>query len=62
MAASLAKGTTIIRNAACEPHVCALARLLNKMGAQISGIGSNQLTIEGVDRLGSAEHEIESDY
>ena len=62
MAASLAKGTTIIRNAACEPHVCALARLLNKMGAQISGIGSNQLIIEGVDRLGGAEHEIESDY
>jgi UDP-N-acetylglucosamine 1-carboxyvinyltransferase len=62
MAASLAKGTTIIRNAACEPHVCSLARLLNSMGAQISGIGSNQLTIEGVDRLGGAVHEIESDY
>jgi UDP-N-acetylglucosamine 1-carboxyvinyltransferase len=62
MAASLAKGTTIIRNAACEPHVCALARLLNAMGAQITGIGSNQLTIEGVERLGGATHEIESDY
>ena len=62
MAAATASGTTIIRNAACEPHVCALARLLNKMGAQITGIGSNQLTIEGVDRLGGAEHEIESDY
>ena len=62
MAASLARGTTIIRNAACEPHVCALARLLNKMGAKISGIGSNQLIIEGVERLGGAEHEIESDY
>lgn len=62
MAAATAKGTTIIRNAACEPHVCALARLLNNMGAKISGIGSNQLVIEGVDRLGSAVHEIESDY
>jgi UDP-N-acetylglucosamine 1-carboxyvinyltransferase len=62
MAASLAKGTTIIRNAASEPHVCALARLLNKMGAKISGIGSNQLVIEGVERLGGAQHEIESDY
>ena len=62
MAASLAKGTTVIRNAACEPHVCALANLLNAMGAKISGIGSNQLVIEGVERLGGAEHEIESDY
>lgn len=62
MAATLARGTTVIRNAACEPHVCALARLLNKMGAKISGIGSNQLIIEGVDRLGGAHHEIESDY
>jgi UDP-N-acetylglucosamine 1-carboxyvinyltransferase len=62
MAAATAKGTTIIRNAACEPHVCALARLLNNLGANISGIGSNQLVIEGVDRLGGAVHEIESDY
>jgi UDP-N-acetylglucosamine 1-carboxyvinyltransferase len=62
MAASLAKGTTIIRNAACEPHVCNLARMLNSMGAQISGIGSNQLTIQGVERLGGTTHEIESDY
>jgi UDP-N-acetylglucosamine 1-carboxyvinyltransferase len=62
MAASLAKGTTIIRNAACEPHVCALANMLNKMGAKISGIGSNQLVIEGVESLGGTVHEIESDY
>jgi len=62
MAASLAKGTTILRNAACEPHVCQLARLINKMGGQISGIGTNTLTIQGVDRLGGARHEIESDY
>ncbi len=62
MAAATAKGTTVIRNAACEPHVCALARLLNAMGARISGVGSNQLTIEGVERLGGADHEVESDY
>ena len=62
MAASLARGTTVIRNAACEPHVCALARMLVKMGAKIDGIGSNTLTIEGVDRLGGCDHTIESDY
>ncbi|MGC6416152.1 MAG: UDP-N-acetylglucosamine 1-carboxyvinyltransferase [Bradymonadia bacterium] len=62
MAATLARGTTIIRNAACEPHVCALARMLVSMGAHIEGIGSNTLTIEGVDRLGGCEHTIESDY
>ncbi len=62
MAASLAKGTTILRNAASEPHVCALARMLVKMGAQIEGIGSNTLTIHGVDQLHGVEHEIESDY
>ncbi len=62
MAASLAKGTTTLRNAASEPHVCALARMLVKMGAEIEGIGSNTLTIHGVDRLRGVEHEIESDY
>jgi UDP-N-acetylglucosamine 1-carboxyvinyltransferase len=62
MAASLAQGKTIIRNAACEPHVCALAKMLNQMGAKISGIGSNQLEIEGVEELGGTVHEIESDY
>jgi len=62
MAAVLAKGTTIIRNAACEPHVQDLAHLLNAMGAHISGIGSNTLTIEGVDQLRGAECEIGADY
>ena len=52
MAASLAKGTTILRNAACEPHVCNLARMINSMGGKIQGIGTNTLTIEGVDTLG----------
>lgn len=62
MAAALANGTTILRNAACEPHVCALARMLVSMGAHIDGIGTNTLRIEGVDSLGGTEHEIESDY
>lgn len=62
MAAALAKGTTILRNAACEPHVCALARMLVSMGAHIDGIGTNTLRIEGVDSLGGTKHEIESDY
>lgn len=58
MAAVLAKGATVIYNAACEPYVQQLCRLLNKMGADISGIGSNQLVIEGVDKLHGAEHRI----
>ncbi len=62
MAAVLARGTTIIRNAACEPHVQELAHLLNAMGSRISGIGTNTLTIEGVDRLHGAEVEIGADY
>jgi UDP-N-acetylglucosamine 1-carboxyvinyltransferase len=62
MAASLAKGTTILRNAASEPHVCGLARMINAMGGNITGIGTNTLTIEGVDRLGGCEHRIQSDY
>lgn len=62
MAASLADGITVLRNAASEPHVCALARLLVKMGARIEGIGSNTLTIHGQKRLGGATHRIESDY
>lgn len=62
MAAALAKGTTIIRNAASEPHVQDLARFLNQMGACISGIGSNTLTIEGVDALHGAECEVGPDY
>jgi UDP-N-acetylglucosamine 1-carboxyvinyltransferase len=60
--AALAKGTTILRNCASEPHVCALARMLVAMGAHIDGIGTNTLRIEGVARLGGTEHEVESDY
>ena len=58
MAAVLAKGTTTIYNAACEPYVQQLCRMLVGMGARISGIGSNLLTIEGVDSLGGVKHRI----
>lgn len=56
MAAVLAKGTTTIYNAACEPYLQQLCNMLNRMGARISGIGSNLLTIEGVDSLGGTTH------
>jgi UDP-N-acetylglucosamine 1-carboxyvinyltransferase len=56
MAAVLAEGTTTIYNAACEPYVQQLCKMLNRMGARISGIGSNLLTIEGVTELGGTEH------
>ncbi|HMK25429.1 MAG TPA: UDP-N-acetylglucosamine 1-carboxyvinyltransferase [Chitinophagaceae bacterium] len=56
MAATLAKGITTIYNAACEPYIQQLCKMLNKMGARISGIGSNMLTIEGVNYLGGTEH------
>ena len=56
MASVFAKGTTTIYNAACEPYLQQLCRLLNAMGAKISGIASNLLTIEGVSSLHSAEH------
>ncbi|GAB3203255.1 UDP-N-acetylglucosamine 1-carboxyvinyltransferase [Pontibacter aydingkolensis] len=56
MAAVLAEGTTTIYNAACEPYVQQLCRMLNRMGAKISGVGSNLLVIEGVDKLGGTEH------
>jgi UDP-N-acetylglucosamine 1-carboxyvinyltransferase len=56
MAAVLAKGTTTIYNAACEPYLQQLCKMLNRMGAKISGIGSNLLTIEGVNVLGGTEH------
>lgn len=56
MAAVLAKGKTTIYNAACEPYLQQLCRMLNRMGAKISGIGSNLLQIEGVDRLKGTEH------
>ncbi len=62
IAAVLARGRTIIRNAAGEPHVQDLCLLLNKMGAHIDGIGSNTLTVEGVDRLHGAHHRIGADY
>lgn len=62
MAAVLAEGETTIFNAACEPHVQDLANLLVKMGAKISGIGTNLLTITGVDSLGGAEHAVAPDY
>src|SRR5690606_11942374 len=56
MAASMAEGTTTIYNAACEPYIQQLCKMLNRMGAKISGIGSNLLTIEGVKSLGGTEH------
>lgn len=62
IAASVAAGRTILYNAASEPHVCDLAELLNKMGAKISGIGSNTLTIDGVEKLHGCEHTICSDH
>lgn len=56
MAASMANGTTTIYNAACEPYIQQLCKMLNRMGAKISGIGSNMLSITGVDHLGGTEH------
>ncbi len=56
MAAVMAKGKTTIYNAACEPYLQQLCKMLNRMGAKISGIGSNLLEIEGVDHLGGTEH------
>jgi len=62
LAAALTPGPTTIGNAACEPHVQDLARLLTKMGAQVDGIGSNVMTIHGRDKLAGAEHEISPDH
>jgi len=62
LAAVTAEGTTIIRNAASEPHVQDLCHLLNRMGARIEGIGSNILTVHGVDRLHGAEYTLSADY
>lgn len=56
MAAVMAEGTTTLYNAACEPYIQQLCRMLNRMGARISGVGSNLLTIEGVKELGGTEH------
>ena len=58
MASVLAKGTTKIYNAACEPYIQQLSKMLNSMGANISGIGSNLLTINGVDSLNGCEHTV----
>ncbi|TRO66612.1 UDP-N-acetylglucosamine 1-carboxyvinyltransferase [Christiangramia sabulilitoris] len=58
MAAVLAKGTTTIYNAACEPYLQQLCKMLNSMGANIKGVGSNLLTIEGVEKLGGCEHRV----
>ncbi len=62
MAAVRARGTTRLRNAAAEPHVQDLCHLLNRMGAQIEGVGTHTLVIEGVDELGGAEFEIGADH
>jgi UDP-N-acetylglucosamine 1-carboxyvinyltransferase len=61
MAACLAEGTTTIYNAACEPYIQQLCKMLNQMGARIQGVGSNLLTIEGVDSLGGAHHRLNAD-
>jgi UDP-N-acetylglucosamine 1-carboxyvinyltransferase len=62
MAAALTPGTTIIGNAACEPHVQDLARMLVKMGAAIDGIGSNVMIVRGRDELGGCIHEVGPDH
>ena len=62
MAAALTPGPTTLQNAASEPHVQDLARLLVKMGAKIDGIGSNVMTVHGRDKLGGAEHRICPDH
>jgi UDP-N-acetylglucosamine 1-carboxyvinyltransferase len=61
MAATLAKGTTVLKNAAREPEIVDLARCLQKMGAQIEGEGKSEITIQGVDRLGGATHRVVTD-
>ena len=61
MAATLAKGTTILENAAREPEIVDLARCLRSMGAQIEGEGTSTITIQGVDRLGAATHPVVTD-
>ncbi len=58
MAACLAKGTTTIYNAACEPYLQQLCKMINRMGGKISGIGSNLLIIEGVEKLSGCEHSV----
>ncbi|MBK7231023.1 MAG: UDP-N-acetylglucosamine 1-carboxyvinyltransferase [Saprospiraceae bacterium] len=58
MAAVMAEGTTTIYNAACEPYIQQLCKMLNRMGAKIEGIGSNLLTITGVEKLGGTQHQL----
>src|SRR5205823_1881358 len=62
LAAVLAEGETVICNAACEPHVQDLCNMLNTLGTQIEGVGSNTLTIRGVSELHGGEHTILSDH
>ncbi len=62
MAATLAAGESTIYNAACEPHVQDLAHLLNAMGADITGIGTNNITIRGVEKMHGAEYTVQPDY
>jgi UDP-N-acetylglucosamine 1-carboxyvinyltransferase len=62
MAAALTPGTTVIGNAACEPHVQDLARMLVKMGADIQGIGSNLITVNGAEQLHGCEHDVAPDH
>jgi UDP-N-acetylglucosamine 1-carboxyvinyltransferase len=62
LAAALTEGPTTIENAACEPHVQDLARLLCKMGAQVDQIGSNVMTVHGQEKLGGAEHDVRPDH
>jgi UDP-N-acetylglucosamine 1-carboxyvinyltransferase len=62
MAAALTPGTTVIRNGASEPHVQDLARMLNKMGAAIEGIGSNVMQVHGTGELGGCEHTVTPDH
>jgi UDP-N-acetylglucosamine 1-carboxyvinyltransferase len=61
MAATLAKGTTVLKNAAREPEIVDLAHCLRKMGAQIDGEGTSEITVQGVDRLGGATHRVVTD-
>ncbi|MCX6036571.1 MAG: UDP-N-acetylglucosamine 1-carboxyvinyltransferase, partial [Chloroflexi bacterium] len=62
MAAVTAQGTTVIRNAASEPHVQELCQMLNSLGARVAGIGFNTLTIDGVEKLHGGEFTIGPDY
>ena len=62
IASSVARGRTVLYNAACEPHVCDLANLINAMGGKISGIGSNTLIIDGVEKLHGCEYTVCGDH